>query len=126
MISLMSRNGTARDLQKSNRRGERLIAFGWYGGKFSHLDWLLPLLPPAQHYCEPFAGSAAVLINRKPSPIETYNDVTEYAISLYEKTGGIEFVVLDCIGFIRHYLHLFHRLRQDFIDWYQEFVLMEP
>jgi hypothetical protein len=52
-------------------------------------------------------------------------EVAEYAISLYEKTGGIEFVVLDCIGFIRHYLHLFHRLRQDFLDWYQEFVLAE-
>lgn len=25
--------------------GRKLIAFGWYGGKFSHLDWLLPLLP---------------------------------------------------------------------------------
>jgi DNA adenine methylase len=23
------------------RRGSKLIAFGWYGGKFSHLDWLL-------------------------------------------------------------------------------------
>ena len=21
------------------------IAFGWYGGKYSHLNWLLPLLP---------------------------------------------------------------------------------
>ncbi len=52
-----------------------MIAFGWYGGKFSHLDWLLPLLPPCHHYCEPFAGSAAVLLNRPPSPIETYNDL---------------------------------------------------
>lgn len=51
------------------------IAFGWYGGKFSHLDWLLPLLPPAQHFCEPFGGSAAVLINRNPAPVETYNDL---------------------------------------------------
>ncbi len=55
------------------RRG-KAIAFGWYGGKYSHLDWLLPLLPEAHHYCEPFAGSAAVLINRLPSPVETYND----------------------------------------------------
>lgn len=53
----------------------KLIAFGWYGGKFSHLDWLLPLLPRAHHYCEPFGGSAAVLINRLPSPVETFNDI---------------------------------------------------
>ncbi len=53
----------------------KLIAFGWYGGKFSHLDWLLPLLPRTRHYCEPFGGSAAVLLNREPSPIETYNDI---------------------------------------------------
>lgn len=58
---------------RSARR--KRIAFGWYGGKFSHLDWLLPLLPTCHHYCEPFAGSAAVLLNRAPSPVETYNDI---------------------------------------------------
>jgi DNA adenine methylase len=57
----------------TNKR--KLIAFGWYGGKFNHLDWLLPLLPKCHHYCEPFAGSAAVLLNRQPSPVETYNDL---------------------------------------------------
>jgi DNA adenine methylase len=56
-------------------RRRRMIAFGWYGGKFSHLEWLLPLLPPCHHYCEPFGGSAAVLLNRRPSPVETYNDI---------------------------------------------------
>jgi DNA adenine methylase len=56
-------------------RRRRLIAFGWYGGKFSHLDWLLPLLPACHHYCEPFGGSAAALLNRDPSPVETYNDI---------------------------------------------------
>ena len=53
----------------------RKIAFGWYGGKYGHLEWLLPLLPSAHHYCEPFGGSAAVLINREPSSVETYNDI---------------------------------------------------
>jgi DNA adenine methylase len=57
------------------RKKKRMIAFGWYGGKYSHLDWLLPLLPPCHHYCEPFGGSAAVLLNRDPSPVETYNDI---------------------------------------------------
>ena len=56
-------------------RRKKLIAFGWYGGKFSHLDWLLPLLPRTPYYCEPFAGSAAVLLNREPSTVETYNDL---------------------------------------------------
>lgn len=53
-------------------------------------------------------------------------DVSEYAISLYRATGGIEFVILDCIGFLRHFLHLFHRLRLDFLNAYQELVLQEP
>lgn len=57
------------------KRKKKLIAFGWYGGKYSHLDWLLPLLPQTQHYCEPFGGSAAVLINKQPSDVETYNDI---------------------------------------------------
>jgi len=53
-----------------------MIAFGYYGGKFSHLDFILPLLPTRYtHFCEPFGGSAAVLINRPPAPVETYNDL---------------------------------------------------
>ncbi len=35
----------------SRLRGAKLIVFGWYGGKFSHLDWLLPLLPMTAYYC---------------------------------------------------------------------------
>jgi len=62
---------------------KKLIAFGWYGGKFSHLDWLLPLLPSCKHYCEPFAGSGAVLLNRNPSPIETYNDLDGEVVNFF-------------------------------------------
>lgn len=58
-----------------HRPKKKKIAFGWYGGKFSHLDWLLPLLPEAHHYCEPYGGSAAILLNRQPSAVETYNDI---------------------------------------------------
>jgi len=61
--------------QRPRRRGRNKIAFGWYGGKYSHLEWLLPLLPASHSYCEPFAGSAAVLINRPAAPVETYNDI---------------------------------------------------
>ncbi|MBM3946574.1 MAG: DNA adenine methylase [SAR202 cluster bacterium] len=61
----------------------RRIAFGWYGGKFTHLSWLLPLLPDCHHYCEPFGGSAAVLINRDPSPVETYNDLDGEVVNFF-------------------------------------------
>ena len=52
-------------------------------------------------------------------------EVTEYAKSLYEKTG-VEFAVLDCIGFVRHFLHFFHRQRNIFLNIYQSMVLAEP
>lgn len=65
------------------RNRKRKIVFGWYGGKFSHLEWLLPLLPDAHHYCEPFAGSAAVLINRSPSSVETYNDIDGEVVNFF-------------------------------------------
>ena len=65
-------------------RPKKLIAFGWYGGKFSHLDWLLPLLPKCLHYCEPFAGSGAVLMNREPSPVETYNDIDGEVVNFFK------------------------------------------
>jgi DNA adenine methylase len=67
----------------SIRRG-RLRSFGWYGGKFSHLDWLLPLLPTTHHYCEPFGGSASVLLNRDSSPVETYNDLDGEVVNFFK------------------------------------------
>lgn len=65
------------------RRSRNRIAFGWYGGKFNHLSWLLPLLPTCHHYCEPFGGSAAVLLNREPSPVETYNDIDGEVVNFF-------------------------------------------
>ena len=65
-----------RIVKNAARRRKRMIAFGWYGGKFSHLDFLLPHLPSdARHFCDVFGGSAAVLINRAPAPVETFNDI---------------------------------------------------
>jgi hypothetical protein len=31
--------------------------------------------------------------------------VSEYAATFYEQTDGIEIAILDCIGFLRHFLH---------------------
>jgi len=52
--------------------------------------------------------------------------VREYAINIYDRTGGIEIAILDCVGFLRHFLHLFHRLRVQFLEAYQALLLAEP
>jgi DNA adenine methylase len=76
---------TRRLMHRASERRGKMIAFGYYGGKFSHLDFILPLLPTTfTHYCEPFAGSAAVLINRIPAPLETYNDLDSEVANFFE------------------------------------------
>lgn len=57
---------------------------------------------------------------------EIDENIFEYAKSMYEKLGQREIAILDCIGFLRHFLHFFHRLRRRFIDEYQELVINEP
>lgn len=54
------------------------------------------------------------------------NEVKEYAKSLYEQTGGIEVTVLDCLGFLRHFIHIFHRVRLQYLEQYQKLVITEP
>jgi hypothetical protein len=51
--------------------------------------------------------------------------VAEYAKTFYEKTDGTEIAILDCIGFLRHFLHMFHRIRSDFLINYQQLVINE-
>lgn len=52
--------------------------------------------------------------------------IREYASSLYETLGGVEIAVLDCVSFLRHFLHLFHRLRSAYLEAYQQLVLQQP
>jgi len=82
----------------TNSKRRKLIAFGWYGGKFSHLDWLLPLLPECHHFCEPFGGSAAVLLNRKPSMVETYNDIDGEVVNFFKVLRNQKSKLVKVIG----------------------------
>ena len=52
-------------------------------------------------------------------------EVKEYAATMHARIG-IEFVILDCIGFLRHFLHLFYRIRMQFLEAYQNLVISEP
>lgn len=85
-------------MAKTGENKGKLIAFGWYGGKFSHADWLLPLLPRTTHYCEPFGGSAALLINRSPSPVETYNDLDSEVVAFFRVLREQKEALIEAIG----------------------------
>lgn len=78
---------------------------------------------------------ALAKIGRHEARIQNYIFITtdaidqkilEYCSGLYEETGGTEIVILDCLGFLRHFLHFFHRFRMDFLNAYQKLVLAEP
>ncbi|MEQ8674547.1 MAG: restriction endonuclease, SacI family [Aggregatilineales bacterium] len=73
-------------------------------------------------------------IQRTDSEIQNYVFITTehieesvliYASSIYETTRQIEVSVLDCIEFIRYFLHIFYRLRMDYLEAYQTLVLSE-
>lgn len=78
-------NSTGTGRRVARKRSKRLIAFGWYGGKYSHLDFLLPLIPnDAEHFCDVFGGSAAILLNVTPYRVETYNDLDSDLVNFFE------------------------------------------
>jgi len=93
----------------SKRNQKRRIAFGWYGGKFSHLKWLLPLLPQCHHYCEPFGGSAAVLLNRPPAPVETYNDLDGEVANFFRCLRDHKEKLVEAIGLTPFSREEFHQ-----------------
>lgn len=62
----------------------RLALVAWPGGKGRQLNELLGLIPYTQTFVEPFGGGAAVLLNRRPSPVEVYNDLDGDLVNLFQ------------------------------------------
>jgi DNA adenine methylase len=67
---------------KFGRKG-KLSFFPYVGGKFYMLDVILKLIPKHEVYVEVFGGSAKVLLNKPPSPIEIYNDYDKRIANLF-------------------------------------------
>lgn len=85
-VDSVNSTGSGRRVMTGDRkkRSRRRIAFGWYGGKFSHLDFILPRIPvDAIHFCDVYGGSAAVLLNVPPFPVETYNDIDSELVNFF-------------------------------------------
>lgn len=57
--------------------------FPYYGSKTRLAQWIISMLPDHTVYCEPFAGSAAVLFAKEPSKVEVLNDHSEDLINCF-------------------------------------------
>ncbi len=100
-VPVVNSTGTGRRVasQQSFCRSRRLIAFGWYGGKFSHLNFILPHIPQdGRHFCDVFGGSAAVLLNVPPFQVETYNDIDGELTNFFRTLRDQEEVLVKLIG----------------------------
>ena len=58
-------------------------AFAYYGGKTRFAPWIASLLPEHRVYVEPFAGSAAVLLAKRPVRHEILNDLDGQVVNFY-------------------------------------------
>lgn len=57
--------------------------FVYFGGKQVLADRIASLLPEHLHYVEPFCGSLAVLLAKKPSRMETVNDLDREVMTFW-------------------------------------------
>ena len=57
--------------------------FPWFGGKAVLATRIVELLPLHDAYVEPFGGAANVLLTKRPSRLDVYNDVDEGLVGFF-------------------------------------------
>jgi DNA adenine methylase len=69
----------------------------YYGGKWRIAPKIIEYFPPHVCYVEPFGGGASILLRKKPSPVEVYNDlygeVVNFFRCLRERTTELVWVL---------------------------------
>jgi DNA adenine methylase len=59
-------------------------ALRYYGGKWNLAKWIISYFPPHKNYVDPCGGSAAILLQKKRSQLETYNDIDQHVVNFFQ------------------------------------------
>ena len=95
----------------------QLKSFTYLGGKFSILPFLYKNFPEdIYHFVDVTGGSGVVILNMKPHPIETYNDINGKIVNFFK-------VLRDYPEEIMHKLYFTPHSKQEYDDaWFDENV----
>ncbi len=62
----------------------KLIAFNYFGGKFTWCDEIIRYFPPHRSFVDLFCGSMAVTLNKPVSALETANDINGDVVNFFK------------------------------------------
>lgn len=56
----------------------------YYGGKWRIAPWIISHFPKHVCYVEPYGGGASVMLRKRPSTIEAYNDIDSSVVNFFQ------------------------------------------